>query len=850
MTQIDGNRTPSSNDEALAAVSCTGNIELFDNGRVVGWIAYDNGQQYTGNAYLYLDEHCVGPLGELIYRQDLEQVNIANGMAMFKVDCSRFLATRRRSHNIRIIEHDGESEKELLSGVLESKNHKSLNPNMTLAMESNTAIRDWTIKCPAHSGLRLEQYSAARYSEERTSPYKRLTFTGTSDRLELLTLQCPLNFPDHDFHRDLELGLLIRSDRYTNLTARIRNSHNEILAESHFYSESPWKVHTLRLNNTRTLPSLSAESFTLEIQAYHTGQSHLDIGFVCLAENFSEDFATENTQVLTGDAVDLPVFDDQPTSYIENGDFTKWPNGITFAPLVRDDDFPARWRLRCSPDCRQAISLLPTVYEAPGTDASAVQAFGLRAKTGTFEGSAGIEIPLDLRFLDQNSLTVLLTISSHDANGTSRIRGLRLLGRNHDSEAQLYKVAPGTRIRQDQQLRFDIDQVEMIGIRRGAAHYSAILLVIDFDQHNDVLIKSVDLKPRMQTPFARQQAQRLDHMSFEDPAIISQLEQLRGIDQWSSDSVVKAENINPRYVNDLSEQSTEFAQASINRPYTGFPSVDIIIPIYNALESVIDCVKSVIEKTTVPYTLILVDDSSGTLTADFLDQMDRKHGQVRVVRNDSNLGYTKSVNRGIRESTADVVCILNSDCIVTPHWLEQLVACMSSAPDIGMVGPLSNAASYQSVPRIFDDGGNWNFNPLPCTITPDDVAETVQELSTSAYPKVDVINGFCQLISRKAIEQLGALDEDSFPRGFGEENDYCARARKAGFTLAIADDTYVYHKKSQSFGHNERIRLSQEGSQALKAKHPDIDWGILTKKLEKNPDLAILRSQLIANDLF
>ena len=72
----------------------------------------------------------------------------------------------------------------------------------------------------------------------------------------------------------------------------------------------------------------------------------------------------------------------------------------------------------------------------------------------------------------------------------------------------------------------------------------------------------------------------------------------------------------------------------------------------------------------------------------------------------------------------------------------------------------------------------------------------------------------------------------------------CARAVKAGYTLLIADDTYVFHAKSKSFGHSKRKELAKQGSAALKKKHPDVDWGDVTKRIFEHPSLVELRKQL------
>jgi glycosyltransferase involved in cell wall biosynthesis len=87
------------------------------------------------------------------------------------------------------------------------------------------------------------------------------------------------------------------------------------------------------------------------------------------------------------------------------------------------------------------------------------------------------------------------------------------------------------------------------------------------------------------------------------------------------------------------------------------------------------------------------------------------------------------------------------------------------------------------------------------------------------YPRITLLNGFCLLIKRAVLEEIGLFDEVAFPEGYGEENDYCLRARAAGWQLAVADDAYVYHAQSRSYSHNRRRALSAQAQQRLAAKH-------------------------------
>ena len=67
-------------------------------------------------------------------------------------------------------------------------------------------------------------------------------------------------------------------------------------------------------------------------------------------------------------------------------------------------------------------------------------------------------------------------------------------------------------------------------------------------------------------------------------------------------------------------------------------------------------------------------------------------------------GYTKAANIGIRKSHADYIVLLNSDTIVTNNWIEKLIISLLTTPNAGIVGPMSNAASYQSIPNIKGTG--------------------------------------------------------------------------------------------------------------------------------------------------
>ncbi|HEV7472633.1 MAG TPA: glycosyltransferase, partial [Pyrinomonadaceae bacterium] len=246
-------------------------------------------------------------------------------------------------------------------------------------------------------------------------------------------------------------------------------------------------------------------------------------------------------------------------------------------------------------------------------------------------------------------------------------------------------------------------------------------------------------------------------------------------------------------------------------------SVDVIVCIHNAFEDVKRCLESVVYHTRMPYSLILVDDGSNEETAAYLSAFAESQ-QAVLIRNEQAKGYTLAANQGLRRSRGDYALLLNSDTVVTPLWLDRMVACGESDPYIGLVGPLSNVASWQSIPDILLNG-DWAENKLPEGFSVADMGKLVGRQSARLYPRIPFLNGFCLMIKRSVIEQIGYFDEAAFGKGYGEENDYCLRARNAAWQLGVADDAYVYHAQSRSYSHERRKELSQQADLALRQKH-------------------------------
>ena len=273
------------------------------------------------------------------------------------------------------------------------------------------------------------------------------------------------------------------------------------------------------------------------------------------------------------------------------------------------------------------------------------------------------------------------------------------------------------------------------------------------------------------------------------------------------------------------------------------PDVDVVVPVFNALEDVIRCLESLnLCRDGLTVRIIVVNDGSDESTSEWLRSYCVEKHAFHLIEHDANSGYTKAVNTGLRFSTAPYVITQNSDTIVSNGWLKGLIRCMSSDKKIGIVGPLSNAASWQNVPNLMDDKGAFAVNELPNGMSVEEMARLVARVSVRSYPRLPFANGFCFMIHRSVIDAVGYMDEVNFPIGYGEENDFCIRAADAGFELAIADDVYVFHAKSKSFGHQQRKLLSAQGSQNLKTKHTPEKFKGKVDAVKKTAQLDAVRT--------
>jgi GT2 family glycosyltransferase len=243
--------------------------------------------------------------------------------------------------------------------------------------------------------------------------------------------------------------------------------------------------------------------------------------------------------------------------------------------------------------------------------------------------------------------------------------------------------------------------------------------------------------------------------------------------------------------------------------------IDIVIPVYKGARQTRTCIESVLASPIrVAREVVAVNDASPEHEITSYLRGLAQSGRITLLENESNLGFVRSVNRGMAVHADRDVVLLNSDTEVANDWLDRLETCAHSRPDIATVTPFSNNATICSYPFEGWEGGvpgGLGLAGLDRLFAGTHRGRTV-DLPTAV--------GFCMYITRASLERLGLFDAERFGKGYGEENDFCMRAGKAGLRNVLAADVFVFHEGAVSFT-EDRAALLQAAGKALLEVHPE-----------------------------
>lgn len=237
------------------------------------------------------------------------------------------------------------------------------------------------------------------------------------------------------------------------------------------------------------------------------------------------------------------------------------------------------------------------------------------------------------------------------------------------------------------------------------------------------------------------------------------------------------------------------------------PRIGVILLNWNGLTDTLECLQS-IEKSKTQRLSLSVYVADNASQKDELAVITQKYPNVIGLQNDANLGYSGGNNVAIQKALDDgceYICLLNNDTTVDSELFQNLYEGLVSnnfdlaSPKIYFYkGDEYHKSQYKKSELgtvIWYAGGrnDWN-NIIPSH-------RGVDEVDHGQFDRdgeTDFATGCCMLIKRDVIEKIGLLD-DSYIAYF-EDNDFCMRARNAGFTIGYCGQPFMWHKNAGSSG--------------------------------------------------
>ena len=186
--------------------------------------------------------------------------------------------------------------------------------------------------------------------------------------------------------------------------------------------------------------------------------------------------------------------------------------------------------------------------------------------------------------------------------------------------------------------------------------------------------------------------------------------------------------------------------------------------------------------------LIIVDNASTDGTAQYLQELQKRHPWVQVLLNNSNRGFAAANNQGLAAATGDFLILLNPDTLVLPGWGDGLVKWLSD-PSVGMVGPVTNRTCNEAqIDAPYRTYGELERFALEYTSQHSKVSNSIPMLAL-----------FCVALRRDTFARVGPLDE-LFEIGMFEDDDYARRVRQAGYDIRCVENVFVHHFGQASLG--------------------------------------------------
>ena len=226
----------------------------------------------------------------------------------------------------------------------------------------------------------------------------------------------------------------------------------------------------------------------------------------------------------------------------------------------------------------------------------------------------------------------------------------------------------------------------------------------------------------------------------------------------------------------------------------GIPAVSIIIPHWNGIETLSECLDSLKLSTYQNIEIIISDNASTDGSQDWLKE---NHPDILLLEHDDNYGYAGGCNRGALAASGSFLLFLNNDTIQEPGWLEPLVERIESDSSIAALQP--KILNYYERDLFDYAGGCGGHMDIFCFPFARGRLFLDQEKDIGQYNSAESCfwaSGTAIMVRRELFEIVGSFDEIFFSHM--EEIDLCWRMQAMGYKIWVEPQSIVYHKNAVS----------------------------------------------------
>lgn len=214
-------------------------------------------------------------------------------------------------------------------------------------------------------------------------------------------------------------------------------------------------------------------------------------------------------------------------------------------------------------------------------------------------------------------------------------------------------------------------------------------------------------------------------------------------------------------------------------------AVTVLILSHNTWSFTKQCIESIKTHTGTPHKILVIDNAS----TDGSDEHLAADASIFHIENSHNIGFAAGFNVGLTQIDTPLFVILNSDTVVTRHWLKRMSEHLLDEPKVMAIGPRSN---YVSGPQLVKGCDYKEMSELAAYAA---LFESTNQLPIKYFKRIVF---FCTLFRSEVLQKVGFLDE-IYEGGNFEDDDFCMRIYLKGYKCAIDNTVFIHHYGSQTF---------------------------------------------------